>query len=102
MGQRIHTRYPLKARVRLSWDDEQGTPRINFGETLDISTRGMAFQLQDSIPLRTYVSFEVKAIRLQGSGSVRFARRKGLRHIVGIEFSGNARWDPNKNPLPES
>ena len=101
MALRAHTRYPLKTRISLSWDDERGISRISIGETVDISERGMALVTPDPIPLRSYVHYEMRALRMRGSGSVRFIRRDRLSHFVGIEFSGHDRWDPDKNPLPE-
>ncbi len=100
MSLRAHVRYPLKARVVVSWEDDRGIARLSHGKCVDISERGVGLLIDDPIPERNYVSFEIRAIKLHCSGSVRFARRRGLKHFLGIEFSGSRRWDPETHALP--
>lgn len=102
MSLRAHERYPIKARVRLSWEDGDGHPRQCNGHCVDIGECGIGLIVDDPIPLRHYVGFRIPAIDLHGSGSVRFVKRRGLRHFLGIEFSGTTRWSPDTHPIPST
>ena len=68
--------------------------RVDQGRCIDISERGLGVTLADAIPLRSYVQFRIDEINFEGSGSVRYVGRKGLKQYVGLEFSGSLRWPP--------
>ncbi|MBM3810668.1 MAG: PilZ domain-containing protein [Acidimicrobiia bacterium] len=89
---RRHKREILEARVSLSWTDPLGVTRFALGRGLDISSSGMRLELDEPIPARTYVNFKLVGIRFEGSGSVRHCRRIGMRHQVGLEFTGGLQW----------
>jgi len=86
-------RSPINARVRLVWDDERGTSRMCYGKCVDISEKGLRVQLDESIPVRSYVQFEIREMNFRGSASVRFMGRKGMRNEVGLEFSQSVQWE---------
>ena len=89
---REHQRVPLNAEILLHWRDETGLDRITRGKCVDISSRGIGALADDCIPVRTYVHFQIRKIDFSGSASVRFASRKGLRYIIGLELSGVLQW----------
>lgn len=85
---RRHQRRPARDKVLLSWTDNQGTHRLVKGRCINLSRSGFQIETTDSVDLRTYVSFRADRPPLSGSGSVRYCQRKGLRFLVGVEFSG--------------
>ena len=90
-GLRKDPRELLNSEVSLSWEDARGVHRLSKGKCVNISERGLRVLVSDEIPVRSYVSFRVKSLRFSGGGSVRNARRQGLRFEIGIEFSGALR-----------
>ena len=93
---RRHSRIPLDARIRVVWEQD-GHYLATVGRTVDVTETGLGILLKDPIPMRTRVSFEVNSVNLRGTATVRFLHRKGLNHIVGLEFVGSLRW---KSPAP--
>ena len=91
---RHYERTPLKARIRVTWEDErQATWRETRGRCVDISKRGLGFLADDPLPIRSYVSFRVEKIGFAGSGSVRYVGHKGLKYHIGLEFAGGLHWN---------
>jgi len=97
---RNEDRYVLSAKIRLTWQDERGAPHFGYSQGINISGSGLAVLVEEKIPVRSNVGFEIPRMKLRGSGSVRYLRRRGPKHIVGIEFGGSFRWNPRLHPLP--
>lgn len=97
-GLRSARRIPLTGRVRVGWEDEHGYPHMAYGRCFDISATGLGLEMEETVPVRGYVNFEVIPLGFKGSASVRFVRRKGLRNVVGLDFSGGLRWNPGDYP----
>jgi len=89
----------LNAPVEILWQDQHGTPCVCRGRCVDISQHGLGLVLDEPIPLRSYVQFTIRSLGVQGSGSVRSVQRSGLKQLVGLEFSGALRWNPEKGSL---
>jgi hypothetical protein len=98
---RREDRNALSAKVRLTWQDERGASHFGYGQGINISLSGLAVLFEETIPLRSNVGFEIPRMKLRGSGSVRYLRRKGLKQIIGLQFIGSFRWNPQAHPLPE-
>jgi hypothetical protein len=77
-----------------------GDKYIN-GKTLDISTSGMRVEVSDPIDRQTYVTLQCAALGLHGSASVRTCNRKGMKFVIGLEFSGGLKWKPKEPRPPE-
>lgn len=92
----------MTGRVRVGWEDEQGHARVAYGRCFDISATGLGLEIEEALPVRGYVTFEVIPLGFRGTASVRFIRRKGLRNVVGLDFSGGLRWRPEDYPAPPS
>lgn len=72
----------------LCWQNDDNLERYASGRCTSVSTSGISIQLNGRIAARTFVNFHVPDLDLRGAGSVRHCYRKGLQHVVGIEFSG--------------
>ena len=90
-------RHALSARVRITWHDANHRVHFDSGQTINISTAGMAILTDHEIPVRAVVGFDIPKMRLKGSASVRYIWRRGLKQIVGLEFAGMFRWNPDTN-----
>lgn len=94
-GMRGSARFPIKAKVQFAWTDTDGAERSCLGECCDISETGMSVASSEQIPSRAYVRFRAQAIRLEGSGSVRYCVRHKLKsESESVEFSGVLAWKP--------
>lgn len=67
---------------------------------LDLSDQGMRLETPEAIPLRSVIRVRGNSPPLEATGSVRYCRARGLKFILGIQFSsitsGTAkarRWD---------
>jgi hypothetical protein len=89
--------------VRVVWEGADGAAIGVAGRTLDVSGTGLRLIIDAAPPgPGAPVQFEVRTMRLRGMASIRFVRRKGLKHIVGIEFLGSLRWNPSDHPVAKS
>ena len=89
---RRHPRQPFEADVRIFWQDGRGVTNHASGRCVNVSEAGMAIEVTEPLPLRTYVHFEIARPRFGGTASVRYCQRRGLKSLVGLEFSGSLRW----------
>ena len=49
--QRLHRRYPINLEIEYRLLNKGQVERLGFGRTLDISTRGVLFEANDSLPI---------------------------------------------------
>jgi len=103
---RRHSRTEVRAIVQLVWKDHLGNEKYTKARTLDVSETGMRVEVPERIPERSYVTFRADELSLHGTGSVRSCQGKGLKYIVGLEFSTGMKWKPktpeSKTPEPET
>jgi hypothetical protein len=69
------------------------------GQALDVSSSGMRIEVGDPIEKQTYVTVQCTALGLHGRASVRSCTRKGMRYVLGLEFSAGLQWKP---PQPKN
>ncbi|HTB17253.1 MAG TPA: PilZ domain-containing protein [Bryobacteraceae bacterium] len=91
---RRHARAEKSSPVQMVWKDRAGVDRYVNGKSLDISPAGMRVEVSEPIEKQTYVTLHSVALALQGSASVRTCTRKGMKYVVGLEFSGGLQWKP--------
>lgn len=84
---RKRVRIALKGGVFVCWTDERGRDNYGNGRCVDISERGCAIELMESIPARTNISVRFPDLNLSVFASVRHVTRKGMKFNVGLEFS---------------
>jgi PilZ domain len=85
-------RLPGTDKVRLEWTDTSSQSKWVLGNCVDISTRGMRVEINDLVPENQYVRFELAKQNFRGSATVRNAKTKGRRSLIGLEFACSARW----------
>ena len=91
---RRHSRMNAQCVVQLVWKDQLGNEKFTKARTLDVSESGLRLEVPERIPERSYVSFRVDELGLHGTASVRSCNGKGLKYIVGLEFSVGMKWKP--------
>ncbi|MGA2882196.1 MAG: PilZ domain-containing protein [Bryobacteraceae bacterium] len=91
---RRHERAQNSSPVQLVWKDRTGVDKYVSGRSLDISPSGMRIEIPEQIDKQTYVTMQCAALDLHGTASVRSCTRKGMKFIVGLEFSAGLQWKP--------
>jgi PilZ domain len=89
---RRHPRAEKSSPVQIIWQDRSGTDRIISGRSLDISTSGLRIEVSEPLDHHSYVTVQSPALGVHGRASVRSCTRKGIKYIVGLEFSGGLQW----------
>ncbi len=64
------------------------------GRAMNVSAAGMRVEVADPIDKQTYVTVQCAALGLHGRASVRSCTRKGMKYILGLEFSAGLKWKP--------
>lgn len=83
-------RRPFQGAVRVSWQIRSGETRIISAKCTELSDQGARIECDEAIDLRTSVYLQAPAHGLMGNATVRYCRRSGLKHIVGLLFSSAA------------
>jgi PilZ domain len=91
---RRHHRIETRSIVQLVWKDQLGNEKYTKARALDVSESGMRVEVPERIPERSYITFRADELSLHGTGSVRSCQGKGLKYIVGLEFSTGMKWKP--------
>src|SRR5260370_26578945 len=94
---RRHNRAQARSIVELVWKDRLGNEKFTKARTLDISESGMRVEVPEQIAEGSYVTFRADELSLHGRGSVKTCRGKGIKYVVGLEFSGGMKLEP-KHP----
>ena len=95
---RRHQRELVQNKLSLSWQGDGGVARYAVGRCLDVSESGMRVEVAETVRPRTYVSFRMEKAAFQGTGSVRYCRRVGMKYHLGLEFAGGLRWQAPTEP----
>ena len=97
---RRHNRSEKAAPLQLIWKDRQGLDRFINGAIIDISESGVRVEVRDPLEKQTYVTLQSVSLGLHGSASVKSCTRKGMKYLVGLEFSGGMKWKPKSSAEP--
>jgi hypothetical protein len=89
-GIRGDPRRPFDGAVLVSWQTSTGEMKTIQGKCVDISDQGARIECEAPIDLRTTVYLRAAGYGVMGNASVRFCRRDGTKHIVGLLFSSVA------------
>jgi hypothetical protein len=98
---RRHARADKSAPLQLIWKDRQGLDRFINGRIIDISESGIRVEVAEPLEKRTYVTLQSASLGLHGSASVRSCARKGMKYLVGLEFSAGLKWKPKTETEPQ-
>jgi hypothetical protein len=91
---RRHTRTEKASPIQISWKDRAGVDRFVNGRSLNISPSGMRVEVSEPIDKQTYVTLQCVGLALHGMASVRTCNRKGMKYVLGLEFSAGLQWKP--------
>jgi PilZ domain len=91
---RRHDRADVSSPAKIVWQDRNGRDCFMNGQALDVSASGIRVEVADPIEMQTYVTVQCSALSLHGRASVRSCTRKGMKYILGLEFSAGLRWKP--------
>jgi hypothetical protein len=81
---RRHSRVPIKTRVDLHWEGQDGTLRVTRACCLDVSESGIRLEVFGEVPKPgTSLYIRVEEFGFADYGTVRFAQARG---VVGVEF----------------
>ncbi|HUE03487.1 MAG TPA: PilZ domain-containing protein [Bryobacteraceae bacterium] len=96
-------RRPFQSDVRVSWLSRSGEMTMIRAKCIDLSEQGARIECQQPIEPRTSVYLQAPRHGPMGNATVRFCRRKGMKHIVGLLFSAAAgEADSGRKQLIES
>ena len=93
---RRHPRQPIDVQVALYWE-EFGNTYCARGHGVDISSSGVCVEvanLYQVLPERKQIRFQIEALRLAGTATVRHSARRHGTMIIGLEFCGGLQWKP--------
>jgi hypothetical protein len=91
---RRHERADKSLPVQIIWQDRSGTDHFMNGRSLNVSASGMRVEVGERMDHQTYVTVQCTALGLHGRASVRSCVRKGMKYVMGLEFSGGLHWKP--------
>jgi PilZ domain len=97
---RRHARADQSAPLQLIWKDRQGIDRFINGRIINVSESGIRVEVSEPLEKQTYVTLQAASLGLHGTASVRACTRKGMKYIVGLEFSGGLKWKPKGQTEP--
>jgi len=80
-------RRPFQGAVQVSWQARSGEMKLIRAKCLDLSDQGMRIECQQAFEVRANVYLQAPAFGLVGNASVRYCRRSGMKHIIGLMFS---------------
>ncbi|MBI4874323.1 MAG: PilZ domain-containing protein [Acidobacteria bacterium] len=90
---RRYPRIPLEERVEITWEEERGERCFTRGRCLDASASGLRLEILRRIPVRSYINFLFETSGFGGSGCVRFCTSRGMKYLVGVEFTSGLLLD---------
>lgn len=93
LGRRRNNRVSLSSPIQVSWLDIRGIPHCHQAMTIDISDNGIRFVLPEAPDDAVPVQMRAHNLGLTCTGNVRACSRSGEKFIVGVEFSGTARFN---------
>ena len=93
---RRHVRTEKSSPIQIAWKDRSGADRYVNGRSLDVSPSGMRIEISEPIDKQTYLTVQCVALGLHGTASVRSCARKGMKYVLGLEFSTGIKWKPKE------
>jgi hypothetical protein len=91
---RRHCRFTKSSPAHIGWNDRRGEDKFINGRTMDISESGIRIEVPEPLDKQTYITLQCSALGLHGRASVRCCIRKGMKYLVGLEFTSGLQWRP--------
>lgn len=70
----------------ISWQTESGDSMTDKIVLTNLADNGAMIEMSRKLPMRQTVLIKVPAWEIDGSGSVRYCRQKGLKYRIGLEL----------------
>jgi len=89
---RRKVRHDASGALRILWEDSSGQQRVSNAQLKNISVNGLQLQVDEQIPVRTYLFCNDVKLGINGRGSVRYCKFAKGKYLIGVEFSGPTGW----------
>jgi hypothetical protein len=100
---RASQRRPFNSPVLVSWEIGSGDMKTVRATCTDLSDQGARIECEPAIECRTSVYVQAPAFGMMGQASVRYCRRSGMKHVIGLLFNAPAsQADQGRKYLIES
>ena len=86
-GARQEERLPLTCALQISWQRASGETCTARATCQDVSPRGALVECSEPILARSSVYLSAPSYGLMGNATVRYCRRKGMKFVIGLEFT---------------
>jgi PilZ domain len=84
---RLHPRIEYRGLISISWKAFDGQLHHVLGKCIDVSERGVGFELPTRIPIGSFVNVRAYALNLDGPAIVRHVARRAGKYVLGLELS---------------
>jgi hypothetical protein len=78
--------------VGIMWRDSAGDDKFIQAPVRDISASGVALEIPEPVPVRSFVTLCAEKLGIHGQASVRYCSRQGIKYSIGMQFTGGTRW----------
>jgi c-di-GMP-related signal transduction protein len=89
---RKKVRHAVGGALRILWEDAAGNERMSNARLRNVSANGIQLEVNEKIPVRSYVSCNDVKLGIAGRGAVRYCNYAKGKYVIGIEFSGGTGW----------
>jgi hypothetical protein len=89
---RRNVRHAASGALRILWEDPAGRDRVSNARLKNISANGLQLEVNEQLPVRTYVTCNDAKLGIAGRGMVRYCNHFKGKYLIGIEFSGGTGW----------
>ena len=86
-GGRREERHRLACGLQVSWQRASGGTCSTRATCLNVSLRGALVECSEPIVARSSVYLSAPSYGLMGNAPVRYCRRKGMKFVIGLEFT---------------
>jgi hypothetical protein len=76
----------MKGMIRILWEDSEGRERVSNAIIVNASANGLKLQLDEKIPVRSYVACNDHTLGIAGRASVRYCIFSKGKYEIGLEF----------------
>ncbi|HUI54824.1 MAG TPA: PilZ domain-containing protein [Bryobacteraceae bacterium] len=85
---RSAVRFPMHSFLRVCWFDQHGTAHHVMAQGLNLSATGIAFMLEEPLPVPTMLQLELPAGRLTAIANARSCEPIDTSWRIGVELEG--------------
>lgn len=89
---RRHPRREVNATILILWWNPSGQERVATARIVNVSPAGVRLQVDEPMPLRTYVYCNDERLSIAGCGSVRYCNYARGKYNIGLEFGSGTGW----------